>query len=97
MPKVTWKARSIWATVPETLTLRRAAFASVTSRPCAAANPVITAMSSGEAPYLAANQRPDLRQSEFAQDHSILLPIYAQMTEDDQVRVADALRTELMR
>ena len=29
------------------------------------------------------------------QDHAILLPIYAQMTEDDRVRVADALRAEL--
>ena len=33
----------------------------------------------------------------LAQDHSILLPIYAQMTEDDLVRVADALRRELNR
>ena len=29
-------------------------------------------------------------QSEFAQDHAILLPLYAQMTEKDQVTVADA-------
>jgi perosamine synthetase len=48
-----------------------------------------------EAPYAAAERRHDLRQSELAQDHSILLPIYAQMTEDDQVRVTDALRVEL--
>jgi len=41
--------------------------------------------------------RHDLRQSELAQDHSILLPIYAQMTEDDQVRVVDALVGELRR
>jgi len=41
--------------------------------------------------------RHDLRQSELAQDHSILLPIYAQMTEDDQVRVVDALVKELRR
>lgn len=41
--------------------------------------------------------RHDLRQSELAQDHSILLPIYAQMTEDDQVRVVDALVRELGR
>jgi perosamine synthetase len=41
--------------------------------------------------------RHDLRQSELAQDHSILLPIYAQMTEDDQVRVVDALVRELRR
>jgi perosamine synthetase len=48
-----------------------------------------------EAPYSDRNQRHDLRESELAQDHSILLPIYAQMIEDDQVRVASALRTEL--
>jgi perosamine synthetase len=48
-----------------------------------------------EAPYSGDKQRHDLRQSELAQDHSILLPIYAQMTEDDLVRVADALRSEL--
>lgn len=48
-----------------------------------------------EAPYLNNGQRHDLRQSELAQDHSILLPIYAQMTEDDQVRVVSALRAEL--
>jgi perosamine synthetase len=41
--------------------------------------------------------RHDLRQSELAQDHSMLLPIYAQMTEDDQVRVVDALVRELRR
>jgi len=41
--------------------------------------------------------RHDLRQSELAQDHSILLPIYAQMTADDQVRVVDALVRELRR
>jgi dTDP-4-amino-4,6-dideoxygalactose transaminase len=48
-----------------------------------------------EAPYSNNGQRHDLRQSELAQDHSILLPIYAQMTVDDQVRVASALRAEL--
>ena len=41
-----------------------------------------------------AEPRHDLRQSELAQDHSILLPIYAQMSEEDQVRVADALRRD---
>jgi perosamine synthetase len=50
-----------------------------------------------EAPYTNANLRYDLRQSELAQDHAILLPIYAQMTEDDQVRVADAVRAELQK
>jgi len=48
-----------------------------------------------EAPYSNKEQRHDLRESELAQDHSILLPIYAQMIEDDQVRVAGALRAEL--
>ena len=48
-----------------------------------------------EAPYSGDKQRHDLGLSEDVQDHSILLPIYAQMTEDDLVRVADALRHEL--
>lgn len=48
-----------------------------------------------EAPYINIEQRHDLHQSERAQDRSILLPIYAQMSEADQVRVADALRNEL--
>ena len=41
--------------------------------------------------------RHDLRQSELAHDHSILLPIYTQMTQDDLVFIADALRRELHR
>jgi perosamine synthetase len=48
-----------------------------------------------EAPYTNIEQLHDLRQSERAQDRSILLPIYAQMSEEDQVRVADTLRNEL--
>jgi len=48
-----------------------------------------------EAPYLNGKQRHDLRQSELAQDHSILLPLYAQMNEDDLLRVADTLKIEL--
>lgn len=48
-----------------------------------------------EAPYTDVEQPHDLRQSEIAQDHSILLPIYAQMSEDDQQRVTHALRNEL--
>jgi dTDP-4-amino-4,6-dideoxygalactose transaminase len=48
-----------------------------------------------EAPYLNGKQRHDLRQSELAQDHSILLPIYAQMSEDDLMFIADALKVEL--
>jgi perosamine synthetase len=50
-----------------------------------------------EAPYSGDKQRHDLRLSEDVQDHSILLPIYAQMTQDELVRVADALRRELNR
>jgi perosamine synthetase len=48
-----------------------------------------------EAPYLDGQQRHSLRQSELAQDHSLLLPIYAQMTEDDLLRVATALKAAL--
>jgi dTDP-4-amino-4,6-dideoxygalactose transaminase len=48
-----------------------------------------------EKPYSGDKQHHDLRQSELAQDHSILLPIYAQMNEDDQLRVADELKAEL--
>ena len=48
-----------------------------------------------EAPYSSQKQRHDLRQSEVVQDHSILLPIYAQMNDDDVQRVADALKGEL--
>lgn len=50
-----------------------------------------------EMPYLCEKQRHDLQQSELAQDHAILLPIYAQMTHEDQARVASALRHELDR
>jgi perosamine synthetase len=48
-----------------------------------------------EPPYSGQKQRHDLRQAELAQEHSILLPIYAQMPEEDLVRVANALKTEL--
>jgi perosamine synthetase len=48
-----------------------------------------------EAPYEDEKQRHDLRHSEFAQDHSILLPIYAQMTEEDVDMVARNVRKEL--
>jgi perosamine synthetase len=48
-----------------------------------------------EPPYSDKKQRHDLRQSELAQDHSILLPIYAQMSEHDLIRIADVLRSEL--
>jgi perosamine synthetase len=48
-----------------------------------------------EAPYRKIGRPHALHRSEGAQDHSILLPIYAQMTEEDQIRVADTLRNEL--
>lgn len=48
-----------------------------------------------EPPYADTEQRHALRQSELAQDHSILLPIYAQMNDDDQLRVANCLKAEL--
>ena len=50
-----------------------------------------------EAPYLNGAPRHELRQSEAAQDHSILLPIYAQMAEKDLAYVADKLKAELQR
>jgi dTDP-4-amino-4,6-dideoxygalactose transaminase len=48
-----------------------------------------------EPPYRNDPQRHDLRQSELAQDHAIVLPLFAQMTDDQQERVAEALRMEL--
>ena len=45
--------------------------------------------------YTGEKPRHDLRQSELAQDHAILLPLYAQMTEEDQVTVSNALRSAL--
>jgi perosamine synthetase len=48
-----------------------------------------------EAPYAREKQHHDLRRSEHAQDHCILLPIYTQMTETDLVNITDALRGEL--
>jgi perosamine synthetase len=50
-----------------------------------------------EPAYANERQRHDLRQSEFAQNHSILLPIYAQMSEADLIQIAHALRRELSR
>ena len=44
-----------------------------------------------EPPYSSEKQRHDLRQSEFAQDQSILLPIYTQMTEENLVYITAAL------
>ena len=37
----------------------------------------------------------NLRESELAQDHAIILPLYHQMTESEQDRVISALRTDL--
>jgi dTDP-4-amino-4,6-dideoxygalactose transaminase len=48
-----------------------------------------------EPPYAKAAQRHDLRHSELSQDRSILLPIYAQMSEAEQVCVAESLKAEL--
>ncbi len=50
-----------------------------------------------EPPYAKAVQRHDLRHSELSQDRSILLPIYAQMSEAEQIRVAECLKAELAR
>jgi dTDP-4-amino-4,6-dideoxygalactose transaminase len=50
-----------------------------------------------ELAYSGDRQHHGLRQSELAQDHCVLLPIYAQMKEDDLEQVADALRREVNR
>jgi perosamine synthetase len=50
-----------------------------------------------EAPYSNGPLRHELCQSELAQDHAMLLPIYAQMTQDDLVSVTSALKAELDR
>ena len=51
-----------------------------------------------EAPYASETQRHDLCQSELARDQAILLPLYAQMSEDDQSSCRDctARRTGLL-
>ncbi|MBB4425784.1 dTDP-4-amino-4,6-dideoxygalactose transaminase [Bradyrhizobium sp. CIR48] len=48
-----------------------------------------------EPPYAESKQRHDLRQSELAQDRSILLPLYAQMTDVDLLSVVEALKAEI--
>jgi perosamine synthetase len=50
-----------------------------------------------ERPFADVERRHNLRQSELAQDHSILLPIYAQMSQDDQTRIVAVLTAELRR
>ena len=44
-----------------------------------------------ESAYRSAGGRPDLARSEAAQDGSIILPLFHQMTDDEQVRVIDTL------
>jgi perosamine synthetase len=50
-----------------------------------------------EPPYSDGKRRHDLRQSELAQDHAILLPIYAQMRDEDLELVASTFRAEVNR
>ncbi|WP_225187541.1 DegT/DnrJ/EryC1/StrS family aminotransferase [Bradyrhizobium sp. IC3195] len=50
-----------------------------------------------EIPYERANQRHDLRQSEIAQDRSLLLPVFPQIREEDQLHVTNCLKAELNR
>jgi dTDP-4-amino-4,6-dideoxygalactose transaminase len=50
-----------------------------------------------EAPYAGRKHRHPLRHSEAAQDHAILLPIFAQMTAAEQDQVAEAVRREVTR
>jgi dTDP-4-amino-4,6-dideoxygalactose transaminase len=50
-----------------------------------------------ELPYREAERRHDLQQSELAQDHCVLLPIYAQMSDNDIERVVEAVRAEAIR
>jgi perosamine synthetase len=48
-----------------------------------------------ETPYANDVRRHSLRQSELAQDHTILLPLFVQLSEDQQVYIAEILRKEL--
>lgn len=48
-----------------------------------------------EAPYSVGRPRHGLNESEFAQDHCILLPLFFQLTESELSRIAQALRDEL--
>lgn len=50
-----------------------------------------------ELPHAGAEPRYTLPQSELAQDHAILLPLYAQMSDADQECIAAAVRAELVR
>jgi dTDP-4-amino-4,6-dideoxygalactose transaminase len=49
-----------------------------------------------EPPYADERQRHDLRHSEAAQDHSILLPIFAQMSEGEIAGVVNALKSAVI-
>ena len=44
-----------------------------------------------EAPYRRASDNSDLPESEHAQDRNIILPLYPQMTDDDQDYVCEVL------
>ncbi len=48
-----------------------------------------------EAPYMVDQRKHDLRQSELAQDHTILLPLFVQLNEEQQALIAEAVRKEL--
>jgi perosamine synthetase len=48
-----------------------------------------------EKPYVDQERHHDLRQSELAQERAVLLPIYAQMEDDDQIHVANELKSAL--
>jgi dTDP-4-amino-4,6-dideoxygalactose transaminase len=50
-----------------------------------------------ELPYRESEKRHDLQQSELAQDHCVLLPIYAQMSDNDIERVVEAVHAEATR
>jgi perosamine synthetase len=49
-----------------------------------------------ELPYAGVKRAHSLYHSELAQDQTILLPLFAQMTEEQLVRVAEAVRAELL-
>jgi dTDP-4-amino-4,6-dideoxygalactose transaminase len=48
-----------------------------------------------EKPYVDQKRHHDLRQSELAQERAVLLPIYAQMKDTDQIHVANELKSAL--
>jgi perosamine synthetase len=86
-------ARSNWQSycvrLPDTVD-QRAVMQSLLDRGIATRRGIMC--SHREKPYAGEKPIHDLRQSELAQDHAILLPIYAQMTEENVLCVADGLR-----